>query len=196
MTTRLDIINAMLGVNGESPVSSADSNDPAAIQASNALTRVDKKVQARGWYFNKEDITLSPNLTGEVILPQNTLSADPVDTRSQYVKRGTRLYDRENNTYNIDADVECTLVLQLEIDELPEAAAAYIMDKAVKEYYEDDDGDDSKAKKLQNRESESFAYLQREQLANEDVNIRRSQLGLRLLKETRGATTTYVDRGA
>lgn len=195
MTTRLEIINAMLGVNGESPVSDADSNDPAAIQASNALTRIDRKVQSRGWYFNKEDILLSPNLAGEVVLPQNTLTADPVDSNSQYVKRGTKLYDRVNNTRVIGKTVNCTVILQLDIDELPETAAAYIMDKAVKEYYEDDDGDEAKARRLETRESESYAFLQREQLANEDVNIRRSPLGLKLLKETRGQVT-YVDTGA
>lgn len=196
MTTRLEIINAMLGVNGESPVSDADSTDPAAIQASNVLSRVDRKVQSRGWWFNKEDMTLSPNLTGEVILPQNTLSADPTDTKSQYVKRGTRLYDRENNTYNINKDVKCTVVLQLDIDDLPETAAQYISDKAVKEHYRNDDGDIPKVKELKEDEAESYAYLQREHLANEDVNIRRSQLGLRLLQNTHGASTTYVDRGA
>lgn len=196
MTTRLEILNAMLGVNGEAPVTSVTSNDPSAIQANNALTRIDRKVQSRGWYFNKEDILLSPNLAGQIVLPQNTLAADPVDPRSTYVKRGTVLYDRKLNTTVIDQDVNCTLILQLDIEELPETAAAYIMDKAVKEYYTDDDGDEQKIRHLERREAESYAFLQREQLANEDVNIRQSQLGLKLLKNTRGASSTYVDRGA
>ncbi len=196
MTTRLDIINAMLAVNGESPVSDPGSTDPAAIQASNSLSRIDRKVQSRGWWFNREDILLSASAsTGEVVLPSNTLSADPVDPRSPYIQRGTRLYDTKNNTYDIDAAINTCLVLQLDIDELPELAAAYINDKAVKEYYVDDDGDEQKARRLAERESESFAYLQRAQLANADVNIRRSRLGSRLLRETH-STTTYIDTGA
>jgi hypothetical protein len=194
MTTRLEILNAMLAVNGESPVSTADSNDPAAIQAGNKLKVIDKKIQSRGWYFNKEDILLSPDLAGKVVLPQNTLAADPVDPGSPYIKRGTGLYDRKNNTTNIGRDVLCTVVLQLKIDELPEVAAAYIMDKAVKEYYTDDDGDAQKANDLKEREGESYAYLHREQLANEDVNIRRSQLGSKLLRNTR--SSNYIDPGA
>ena len=186
----------MLAVNGEAPVSSSTSTDPAAIQAGNALTRIDRKVQSRGWWFNEENITLTPAAsTGEVILPSNTLSADPVDTQSQYVQRGTKLYDRENNTYQIEGAVDVSLKLQLEIDELPELAALYIMDKAVKEYYEDDDGDEQKANRLGQREAESFAYLKREHLANVDVNIRRSPLGARLLANTRSGTV-YIDRGA
>lgn len=195
-TSRLDIINAMLAVNGESPVTSADSTDPAAVQASNALTRVDKKVQARGWWFNEEDILLSPSSsTGQIVLPSNTLSADPVDSRSLYIQRGTRLYDKKNNTYSISEPVNTSLILLLDIDELPEIAAAYINDKAVKEYYTDDDGDEQKIRNLERRESESFAYLQREHLANSDVNIRRSRIGLALLKETH-SRASYIDTGA
>lgn len=196
MTTRLDILNSMLAVNSEAPVSSTGSNDPSAIQANNLLSRIDRKVQARGWYFNTEDMTLSPNLTGEVICPANALSVDPVDTRSQYVKRGTRLYDRENNTYVIDADVKCTVILLLDIEDLPELAASYIETKAMKEHYRNEDGDAQKVRDLKEDEAEAYAFLQREQLANEDVNIRRSQLGLKLLQNTRGSSTTYVDRGA
>ena len=196
MTTKLEIMNAMLAVNGEAAVSSATSTDPSAIQASNALDRIDKKVQSRGWWFNKENILLSPSVsTGEVILPANTLSADPVDSNSAYVKRGSTLYDTTNNTTQIEEAVNTTLVLQLPIEDLPETAAAYIMDKAVKEYYEDDDGDEQKAKRLEKREAESFAYLQREQLANADVNIRCSTLGLQLLKETH-SNRPRIDTGA
>lgn len=194
MTNRLDIVNAMLAVNGEAPVDST-STDPAAIQADNALERINKKVQSRGWWFNKEDMKLSPNLAGEVILPQNTLSADPVDSRSAYVKRGTKLYDRKYNTANIGKDVLCTIVLQIDIEELPELAAMYIMDKAVKEYYEDDDGDESKARRLERRETESYAYLQRAELANQDTNIRNSTLGVRLLQESWHSGRIYIDRG-
>lgn len=195
MTERLDIMNSMLAVNGEAPVSSPDSNDPSAIQANNLLKRVDRRVQSRGWYFNKEDITLSPNLAGEVIVPQNALSVDPVNTTSQYVKRGTKLYDRKNNTFVISESVKCTVILLLEIDELPETAAAFIEAKAVREHYRNEDGDAQKVRDLRTDEAEAYAFLNREHLANEDVNIRRSRLGLKLLKETRGSTT-HIDTGA
>lgn len=185
MTTRLEIMNAMLAVNGESPVASADSNDPSAIQANNALKRVDKRIQSRGWYFNEETFLLSPTQgTGEVIVPQNTLSVDPVDPSSSYIKRGSRLYDRKNNTYDIGQAVRVEIILQLDIDELPEIAAAYIEAKAIKEYYTDDDGDVEKVRELKERESETFAYLQRENLANEDTSIRNSPMGAKLLAET------------
>lgn len=196
MTTRLEIMNAMLAVNGETPVSSATSNDPSAIQANNALKRVDKRIQARGWFFNKETFTLSPATgTGEVIIPSNTLSVDPIDPSSTYIQRGTRLYDRDKNTYDIGKAVKVRLILQLEIDELPEIAAAYIEAKAVKEYYTDDDGDIEKVRELKSREDEAFAYLQREHLANEDTNIHHSPMGAKLLAETRSSYNRLIPKG-
>lgn len=183
MTTELEIINAMLAANGEAPVTAEDSTDPAAIQARNALARVSRTVQARGWWFNKEpEITLSHSpSTGEVILASNTLSVDPVDQSLELVQRGTRLYDRKNNTYNIGTSVVCNLVLQLPIDQLPENAAAYIMAKAVKTHYRDDDGDKDKIMSLTNDENEAFAYLQRENLAATGSNNLYSPRGLEVL---------------
>lgn len=196
MTTRLEILNAMLAVNGETPVSSTDSTDPAAIQANNVLTNIDRKVQLRGWWFNKEVMVLNDNVDGEVILPQNTLSVDPVDTRSAYVRRGTRLYDKKNNTFVISDTVKVEVVVQLDISDMPESASMYLMDKAVKEYYIDDDGDETKVRRLSEREAESYAYLQREHLANSDTNIRNSTLGLKLLHNTTQGKGVDIDRGA
>jgi hypothetical protein len=191
MITELEMINAMLAVNGEAPVSSASSTDPAAIQARNALTRIDKQLQARGWYYNTETMTLSPLLsTGEVILPSNTLSVDPVDVSSPYVQRGTKLYDRTNNTFNLAVTVKVNIVLRLDIVELPVLAGTYLQDKAVKDFYVDEDGDEGKTNRLENRESESFAYLQREHLANSNVNIRNSNLGRRLMQDAYSQSTS------
>lgn len=195
MTTRLEIVNAMLSVNGEAPASSVESTNPAVIQAANALDRLNKKVQARGWWFNKETITLSPDTDGVVVLPQNTLAVDPVDTNSPYVQRGDSLYDKINNTRDIGETVKCRLKLLLPVEDMPETAAAYLMDKACKEYYTDDDGDEQKIRNLEKREAESYAYFFREHLANEDNNIRRSRLGYRLAT---GHTSNgiYINKGA
>lgn len=197
MTTRLDILNDMLAVNGESPVSSTSSTNPAAIQANNKLDRVSKRIQARGWWFNKEVFKLSPSLsTGRIVLPSNTLSIDPVNTGTQYVQRGNNLYDLENNTFEIDEAVEVAIVLQLDISDLPQTASDYIAAKAIKEHYTADDGDPQKIAELKNDEAEGYAYMLREHLSNSDVNIRNSYTGKRLLRHTSVGTTAYIDTGA
>lgn len=196
MSRELEILNAMLAVNGEAPVSSVSSNDPSAIQARNVLNRVSTKIQARGWWFNTERFTLSPLAgTGEIVLPSNTLSVDPVNTYSPLVQRGKRLYDRENNTYSIGTEVVVDIILKLDIDDLPSLVADYLMDKAVGEYYVDDDGDMDKARAVQQREAESYAFMQREHLKNSDVNIRQSDIGQRLLRDTSYGRSYLEPRG-
>jgi hypothetical protein len=123
-------------------------------------------------------------------LPSNTLSVDPVDVSSPYVQRGTKLYDRTNNTFNLAVTVKVNIVLRLDIVELPVLAGTYLQDKAVKDFYVDEDGDEGKTNRLENRESESFAYLQREHLANSNVNIRNSNLGRRLMQDAYSQSTS------
>lgn len=189
MSTRLDIINAMLAVNGEAPVSSPDSNNPAAIQANNALLRLDKRLQSRGWWFNREVTELAVEVTTtNVLLPNNTLAVDPTDPKSPYVQRGNRLYDRKENTFEITEPVEVSILLRLDIDDCPVTYTSYLESKARHEYYTDDDGDAQKITELRRIMNEDYAFLHREDLRNKDVNTRNSTLGimLRSQKNNRG----------
>lgn len=173
MTTQLEVLNHVIGVIGETPVSNVNSTHPTAQSALLTITRVSKQFQLRGWWFNKEEcLVLSPNSSGEVIVPSTTLKIDPVDTRSKLVKRGTRLYDPRNHTYNIGVAVTVDLVLLLPTDELPESAAAYLMHKAAYDFYVADDGDEMKAKLLLLEEQKSYAALKAEQLQMSDVNAK------------------------
>lgn len=174
----------MLSVNGEAKTTDPDSIDPAVIQARDTLDRLDRKLQARKWFFNTEVMTLSPNTAGEVVVPQNALSVDPVDRSSPYLKRGDTLYDPENNTRVIDKDVKCIVVLQLDIDETPESFSSWLLDKATMDYYINEDGDTAKARLLAEREAESYAWFKREDINNKDLNIRSTPLGSQLLRNT------------
>lgn len=192
MSMKLDAVNEMLASIGEAPTSSTDSTDPLVVSAVNKLERVDKKIQARRWWFNTEVITLSPTTTdSEIILPSNTLSADPTLRTSPYTKRGTRLYDPVNNTFTIEESVELELVLQLDFEWLPMTAANYITATAVKEFFADEDGDLSKVRELSERLSDTWGYFHAENLRNQDVNAIDSDLGYALLSETDGF---YINR--
>jgi hypothetical protein len=194
MITQLDIINAMLAVNGEAEVTSVASTNPAAIHAKRSLARVDKALQARGWWFNTETFTLSPNASGEVVLPSNVLSVDPKSVISPYVQRGTRLYDKVNNTFVIGKTVRSRLILQLDIDELPVTAADYIQAVAVRRYYRDDDGDATKVADLRRDEEVAYAFLQREHLAALDVNIKTSPTGIQMAEVYNIGRSRYDSR--
>ena len=173
MTTQLEVLNHVLSVVGEDPVSSADSYHPTAQTATNTIKRVSKQFQTRGWWFNKDlALTLSPNISGEVIVPSNTLKVDPVDTTSNLVWRGTRLYDPVNHTFIISAPVVVNIIVQLDIEELPEVAAALLMHKAAYDFYVNDDGDEIKARFLLVEVQNAWTALSAQQLQMSNVNAK------------------------
>lgn len=183
MLGELEIINAMLRVNSEAPVSNVNSSNPEVIDAKSVLSLVSGTVQKVGYWFNKEVLTLAPTIYNEIILPSNTLSIDPFDVRKKYVQRGSKLYDPVNNTYNITESVKCIIVFKLPIEEIPHVAADYIRHKAVLEYYEDADGDPQKVMKLEGRVRMAYSLLRAEDLKNRDINIYNSPMGAELMVE-------------
>lgn len=173
MTASLDVLNHVLSVVGETPVSNPDSQHPTAQTATNTINRVNKRMQLRGWWFNRDiNLILAPNLSGEIIIPATTLKVDPVDTRSRLVKRGTRLYDPINHTFVINDSVAVNIVTQLDVDDLPDAAVQYLSDKSAYDFYVNDDGDELKAKLLLIEVQASWAALTAQQLQMSNVNAK------------------------
>jgi len=143
-TSELEAVNTMLSAVGEPPINSLDDqkNADAAI-ANNILTEISREVQTQGWHFNTQrDMTLSPDSTTKYItLPasvvradidhastNSTLSADDRDV----AQRGSRLFDRKNNTYEFTTDVKAEIIYVLDWDELPEPAHRYITVRAAR----------------------------------------------------------------
>lgn len=172
MTTKLEMLNHMLNVIGEAPVSSVTSQHPTAISALVVLNGTSKEVQARGWWFNTEyGLTLLPNnVTGQIIIPSGTLYIDPTDVWSHLVRRGGKLYDPVNHTYNIGESVIVNAVLQIDEADLPETCALYIKHRAAYEFYVNDDGDETKSNRLMELRDKAWAELQQENLKAADVN--------------------------
>ncbi len=171
MTKTLDIINACLQAIGEDPVTDSTSSHPSAITARAHIARESRRIQARGWWFNHETkIKLLPNENGEIVIPSNTLKVDPSNPNIPYVQRGSRLYDPVQHTFNINAPVVCNLVLELDIEDLPETAFAYILAYSVRKFYVGDNGDPQKARDLKMDENEAWVYMKQEDLAASDVN--------------------------
>lgn len=173
MTTQLEVLNHVIGVVGESPVSNVNSQHPTAQSALLTITRVSKQFQLRGWWFNREEsLILTPNVGGEVIVPSTTLKVDPIDTSSKLVWRGNRLYDSRNHTYIIDESVTVNLNLLLPTNELPEVAAMYLMHKSAYDFYVAEDGDADKAKALLYESDKAYAEVRSHQLQMSNVNAK------------------------
>lgn len=136
-TSELDAVNAMLDSIGEQPITSlVDIEAADAGTALRRLTQTSRSVQQIGWHWNTdEDMEISPNTDGELVLPSNTLKAVLSQYHSeQLVQRGLRLYDRKNHTYKFTKPFKATLVLALPFEEMPEAARQYVMLKATETF--------------------------------------------------------------
>ena len=145
-TSELNAVNTMLSVIGEPPINSltGTQNADAAI-AQNILDEVAREVQGEGWHFNTlHNQTLSPDSSGEIILAAEVLRIDndttvPPDSSStigtenrEVIQRGTKLFDKTNNTFTFTSSVRCAIVYVYDFEELPEAARRYITVRAAR----------------------------------------------------------------
>ena len=140
-TSKLQAVNKALQMMGESPLNSLQGLLGLGNLAEETLDSVSRKVQAEGWSFNTDyQMTLTRDSTTNEISVGTNVSRVVVDPYEYYdidvVQRGSRLYDRKNNTYVFSIDLKADMTVILEWDDLPEHARVYIMHKAGKELQE------------------------------------------------------------
>jgi hypothetical protein len=155
LTTKLEAVNIMISVIGESPVNtlSGTSVPVTVTQAVHALDETSKAIQSEGWHFNTEyDYPLVPDsVTKRITLPVNTLKVDldpELNTDTDAVQRGLKLYDRKNHRDTWTKDLKAIITFELEFEELPEQFRHYISVKSARIFA---------ARFLGSREIEGFA---------------------------------------
>ena len=136
-TTHLEAVNTMLSTIGEAPVNSLTGTLPVDVKiAQTTLTEVNKEVQSEGWSFNTEtDVTLTRDGSDHINLPANVLRADAnihQHPTIDPIQRALKLYDRQNNKYEFDEDLICTVVYFRTFEEIPEQARRYMTIKAAR----------------------------------------------------------------
>ena len=97
------------------------------------LMEVNADVQNEGWTYNTEfRFPLTPDAKGIVKIPVNVLRMDvsegQVYRNTDVVKRGNKLYDRYNHTYNfpLDQKIHFDITWKWDFDELPSVFQRYI----------------------------------------------------------------------
>jgi len=192
-TTKLEAINIMLSTIGETPVNSLNSGLVDAEMAETMLANISKSVQGEGWHFNREEaFPVSPNVSGEVIIPSNTLRADAslAANSKDLIQRGTRMYDKKNHTYNIGETVKLDLIIELDFTELPEVARRYIAIKAARVFQDRVVGSDSLHGFTIQDEAAAYFQLKEFELDTEDFNIMDNYDVYRVLDRTGYARST------
>lgn len=175
LTTELEVINSVLRVSGDNPVSSVSETYQPVYIIRQMINDISRKMQIKNYWFNTEfDVTLSSNTeTNKIILPFNILNFEPAD--SKYVARGLTVYDTENRTSTITDDIKADISVMLEFDELPQAAREYIQSKARYEYNNQYFGDTSQKNDLYREMLEAKETLDKLNIENLDINMFNSQ---------------------
>ena len=140
-TSKLQAVNKALQMMGESPLNSLQGLFGLGNLAETTVDSVSRKVQVEGWSFNTDyQMTLTRDSTTNEISVGTNVSRVVIDPYEYYdvdvVQRGSRLYDRKNNTYVFSINLKADMTVILDWDDLPEHARVYIMTKAGKELQE------------------------------------------------------------
>jgi len=170
--TELECVNKMLLLLGEAPVVTLDDLTFAEASLARQVLQEDSvSIQQQGFYWNTLNLTLQPDISGYIYLPEGTLRMDPVDKTSYYIKRGNRLYDGENNTYVIAEDVEVELIQFLSWDEVPEVVRHYITIKAARRFLTRMNPDRLKIGYTEREELDAKAAIMADEVAHNNPTI-------------------------
>lgn len=175
MLTELDIVNDCLALMGESPLNDVDEGHTLVPQIKRYLREELIKIQGSSWWFNKERVTLSPDVTSKFIyVPMDAISCTPVRKSGYeklYVMRSRRLYNTQENTYEFDKPVECYLIRKVPFDDLPFNAQNLISIAVQKKFQQAFDADSQRIQQLAIDYQEAYGRLRQEDIRNKQVNF-------------------------
>lgn len=172
----LRAINLILPALGEHPVSSVDSKHPTvAIILQNLQSELDE-VLIRGWWFNTYKNVLYPDPEGVIVLPSNTLSV--LTIRERGVQRGTKLFNRDTQTFVWSGGVRVEIIERLDFEDVPESAAQFILYTGMVKSYLTDIGRESVVQEWQQIAGRALNNMEAEHFRNmrySTTNSRRYQ---------------------
>lgn len=184
VNTRLDAINYVLSCIGLAPVDSEDEYNLDVAQAGGMVDKVSRTVQnnkGRGYWFNREaNHKLAPDpVTGNVLVPNNTLAVYSFDNFNRPAKiatRGRALYDTNTHGFdmrglvNNDGFVHLMLVTQLEYGDLPQTAKDAIAAQAGMMFARGNEMDINRIKVLAGEAEEAMWGLECEETTQSQAN--------------------------
>ena len=196
-TTELECINIMLASIGEAPINSLIGTLPVDARiAQSTLTEVNKSVQSEGWSFNTEtDVTLTRNGSNQINIATNVLRVDAnihQHPTIDPIQRGLKLYDRQNNKFEFDEDLICTVVYFRDFDEIPEPARYYMNIKAARLFVDRLVGDQALRTYTKEDETRARSILMETDLVNGDHNILRGDPSLTNIFDTYNPSSALI----
>lgn len=181
MRTELDVVNACLATMGEVPLNSL--SDPHTFKgaAQDKLTDMNQRIQATGWWFNRETQTLQPNVSDNYIyVPGDTLEIR--EATLDVAIRGDKLIKLDGGVFEFTTAVTVTLIRLVPFEDLPHKVQAYIEARAVHAFQTTYDGDTAKTRDLAAQVQDAWYELSAESTRQAKANMINSNVGLQRIK--------------
>lgn len=184
VNTRLDAINYVLSCIGLAPVDSEDDYNLDVAQVGGMVDKVSRTIQnnkGRGYWFNREaNHKLAPDpVTGNVLIPNNTLAVYRFDNFNRPAKiatRGRALYDTATHGFdmrelvNNDGFMHLMLVTQIDYGDLPQTAKDAIASQAGMMFARSNEMDINRIKVLAGEAEEAMWGLECEETTQSQAN--------------------------
>ena len=184
-TSKLEAVNGCLTNIGESPVADLTTGLLVGAKiAEDVVDEISRDLQMDGWHFNTEVRRLSPDVSGNLHVPANTLKIDSTgyDTSRDVIQRGTKLYDKSANTFTFTSGITVEMVLGLEWDELPEVARRLIAVRAARVFQERQLGVDSVSQQNRDDERRAWVSFNHAEGQSADYNILNTSLSAKIAR--------------
>lgn len=190
---KLTVVNRMLKTLGERSLTSLTDSHRMLGDCLDTLAEVSTSIQAKGWWWNMEQVTLLPSTVDSAIyLPNDCLSVRMEDR--EVAKRGNRLYDLDDGGYEFSGEVRLELIRDVEFEDLPELGADYIAAVAVMRFQINFDADRNKLEVAAQDVQRTLEACNAEHTRNRRANFIKSNTRLQRLKVTTRSARGYMNR--
>lgn len=171
--TRLVAVNRMMTAIGMPTVDTIDSNVNALVaQAVSILDEAELELVTQPWYFNTEtDVEFTPDSEGFIAIPSDILQADSEDPTINVVRRGSRLYSQDDNSFEFDAPITLTILRGLSWLDLPPQVRNVITKRATQYLAERFDRDGGLVQRLMIEADKAYRDLLIDNADREDANM-------------------------
>ena len=165
----LTVVNSMLATMGEAPLASLE--EPHAFKGA-ALAYLDREnriIQARGWWFNIEELTLQPMLNGRISLANDIVAVRTSDPK--IVQRGQYLYNLDGGTDIFTESKDVLAIRVVPFENLPEVMSDYIGWCAAHVFQLNYDGDSARTRELEQLKANAYVAVRADDIRNKRVNM-------------------------
>ena len=173
--TRLTVVNACLASMGEDPINSLAETNAFVNSSLFALEQATINEQMPGWWFNKEQIKLLPDVNGKYVVPSDVIDLD-IDSNPPWMSlRQNRIYNNALGDYHTGSSpLRANIIRLVPFDDLPVIARRMVKAAAVLLFQQSYDGDAAKI-----RDAETEYTMARNQMRVQHIRAVKATIGTR-----------------